>query len=120
MELIAFIIVVEIIKAISCYLDVLWGLRSRCINCLHSRKGKVYKISHIYREGNAVVDAITNEGYDIGDFTWWYYVPNNAMTFYYKNLQGKLEFIFVKSGVGPCTFIDAPCTFLFYFHLLIN
>lgn len=59
-------------------MDVPWKLRNRWRNFLHSLRDKQFTISHIYREGNAVTDAVANEGYTIDDFTWWYELPKRA------------------------------------------
>lgn len=64
------------------------------MNCLLAL-GKEYKISHIYREGNVVTDAISNEDFGVYDFTRWYYVPSNATSFNLKNLEGRQEYKFV-------------------------
>lgn len=51
-----------------------------------------YRISHIYKEGNKVVDVIANEAFNLDDFTLWYEVPESTHEAYIMNLQYKAEY----------------------------
>lgn len=59
-------------------MDLSWRLRSRWRKCLQLLSDRVYRISHFYREGNAVENAMANEGFNLDDFTWWYDVTDKS------------------------------------------
>lgn len=40
----------------------------KCMNIIFSKR---FKISHIFREGNGVANAMANVGLHLSDFTWW-------------------------------------------------
>lgn len=75
-------------------MEVPWQLRTEWENCIQFLEGQQYRISHIFREGNAVADAMANEGLSLVDFTWWYGVPSIAGSFYTRNLCSQIEYRF--------------------------
>lgn len=81
-----------VIKVTSKTMDVPWRLRNKWRRCLHLLSDKLFSISHIYREGNAVADAVANEGFYIDDITWWYELPLRARKFYFRNICGTVEY----------------------------
>lgn len=48
-----------------------WQLKVEWENCLHLLSQMQFKVSHIYREGNHVADALANHGTTITGFVWW-------------------------------------------------
>lgn len=72
--------------------EVPWQIRTRWYNCLHVLENNQYFITHIYREGNKVADAVANIAFSLDDFTWWYGVPEEAYDFYCRNINGSVEF----------------------------
>lgn len=66
--------------------EVPWKIKNKWKNCLQILDGRNFIISHIHREGNAVADALANEGFGLDDFTWCIGLPEGAQEPYHRNL----------------------------------
>ncbi|KAL5715177.1 hypothetical protein ACHQM5_017038 [Ranunculus cassubicifolius] len=75
-------------------MEVPWSIKNRWRNALDSLVGRMYMVTHIYREGNYVADALANMGLELDDFTWWYRIPRNAERAYERNLYCLSEYRF--------------------------
>jgi len=56
-----------------------------------------FMVSHIYREGNQCVDALSNFGLSLSHLTRWNQLPPFIQTFFAENKLGWPLFRFVPS-----------------------
>jgi hypothetical protein len=68
--------------------SVPWNLRNRWHNAMLLYRQMNCIVSHIYREGNQVVDSLANYGCLISSFTSWQVVPDFVIDSFVKNKLG--------------------------------
>jgi hypothetical protein len=54
-----------------------WQLQNRWSNCLLKIIDMDVIVSHVYREGNSIVDKLSKLGLNVNDFTWWSSSPSS-------------------------------------------
>ena len=57
------------------------------MECLHFLSNKRAVASHVFREGNGVVDAMANHGRTIESFEWWPSYPSFYGSLIYDDLN---------------------------------
>ncbi|PRQ58253.1 putative RNA-directed DNA polymerase [Rosa chinensis] len=68
--------------------SVPWRLSVDWVNCCTILSSMQIRFSHIYREGNQVVDCLANYGVDHEGHYWWDSCPPCASVAFVHNLQG--------------------------------
>jgi ribonuclease HI len=71
-----------------------WKLRNRWFNCLELAKTMVFRVTHIYREGNCCADKMAALGINVDGFYWWENVLPSVQGDYISNLMDLLSFRF--------------------------
>ncbi|WCJ34681.1 hypothetical protein M5689_015975 [Euphorbia peplus] len=74
--------------------DVPWSVRSDWIRCLQMLSSMNFVVSHIFREGNGVADALSKYGQTCSIFAWWHSCPTFCGTLVSDDLSGKDHFRF--------------------------
>lgn len=75
-------------------LEVPWHMKAKWRRWLKSLEGKQFMVSHVYREGNQIADALANIGCMLDDFTWWFQYPTSVSRFVFRDLNGLSNFRF--------------------------
>ena len=71
--------------------NVAWFLRNRWKNMKVKLRQMSCVVTHVYREGNEVADALANHGLSLQSLTVWEDVPDFIRYFYVKNKKGLLQ-----------------------------
>lgn len=66
-----------------------WRLRIQWKNCLHLSRLFCFRISHIFREGNSMADALANYGANTDGSIWWRTLPTFLTTAYGRDLASR-------------------------------
>ena len=69
-----------------------WNHRNRWLYTLHLIRQMNIVVTHIFREGNHVADALANAA---GDFQWWNSMPDFISSAVYRDIAGVSFFRFI-------------------------
>ncbi|GAU14035.1 hypothetical protein TSUD_168600 [Trifolium subterraneum] len=75
-----------------------WKLRNRWFNCLELAKTMLFRVIHIYREGDCCADKMAALDIDVDGFHWWENVPPSVQGDYISNL---IEKVFNEAVTEP-------------------
>lgn len=73
-----------------------WSLRNRWNNMKIKLRQMNCIVTHIYREGNEIADALANAGLSLQALTVWLEIPSFISSFYVKNKLGLPSFRFIS------------------------
>ncbi|PRQ24992.1 putative RNA-directed DNA polymerase [Rosa chinensis] len=71
-----------------------WRLRIAWYNCLYLTRMIHFKVSHTFREGNTVADALANHGALNEGYSWWDDVPTFIARPYGRDLSSMINYRF--------------------------
>lgn len=71
-----------------------WRLRAHWTNCIHVTKQMNFHISHVFREGNSVADALANYGAVNPGSHWWDTLPQFLVSSFGHDLSSRLSYRF--------------------------
>ncbi|KHN48865.1 hypothetical protein glysoja_019374 [Glycine soja] len=65
-----------------------WSIYTRCLNCIKLTQSFSFRITHIYREGNACADKLAVLGSQGLGYTWWHSPPSFVSKEFFRYRQG--------------------------------
>ncbi|XP_019430046.1 PREDICTED: uncharacterized protein LOC109337520, partial [Lupinus angustifolius] len=73
-----------------------WKLQARWTICKIHLSSMNFKVSHIYREGNACADSLAKFGISSNTYTWWNSIPTFIHSHFYRNWLGLPNYRFLN------------------------
>ncbi|XP_062005947.1 uncharacterized protein LOC133723132 [Rosa rugosa] len=71
-----------------------WRLRTSWLNCLHKVSQITFRMTHIFREGNALADKFARYGASNVGAVWWRTLPSSFLAEFGRDLSSRINYRF--------------------------